>query len=337
MKLEPSGRTLIVQPLPGIGDMIWHLPHIHAIARTTVDGQVDLLAKPRSRADQLLGADPSVGHILWLERDSGRHAGLGGTLRLIALLRQEGYRRVWILHDSARYALIAGLAGVSERIGYGFGAQRLWLNGPAHLPPPRRRDHPIAKADVLLELYGIARVDADEELRLPLEQCEQIQRRFERLPRPWITLGIGSSESWKQWGEANFAALASEIQRRGWGLPVLIGGGPREAALAARIANQVQAEGGRVLNGVDLTVAETAALISGSRLYIGNDTGFLNVAAALRIDALGLFGSSPPLLYSPFIHVVSPDDGQKCDYDSRNMAGISVAAVLQRAAALLTD
>ena len=57
MKLAPSGRTLIVQPLPGIGDMVWHLPHIHAIAATTVDGKVDLLTKPRSQADRLLGVD----------------------------------------------------------------------------------------------------------------------------------------------------------------------------------------------------------------------------------------------------------------------------------------
>ena len=39
MKLPPSGRTLIVQPLPGIGDMVWHLPHIHAIAATTAGGR----------------------------------------------------------------------------------------------------------------------------------------------------------------------------------------------------------------------------------------------------------------------------------------------------------
>ncbi|MCP5307560.1 MAG: glycosyl transferase family 1, partial [Chromatiaceae bacterium] len=75
MKLAPSGPTLIVQPLPGIGDMVWHLPHIHAIAATTIAGKVDILTKPRSQADRLLRADPQVGQILWLERESGRHAG----------------------------------------------------------------------------------------------------------------------------------------------------------------------------------------------------------------------------------------------------------------------
>jgi len=60
MKLPSSQRTLIVQPLPGIGDMIWHLPHIHAIAATSIEGQVDLLTKPRSQADRLLAVRRSL-------------------------------------------------------------------------------------------------------------------------------------------------------------------------------------------------------------------------------------------------------------------------------------
>ncbi|CDI02060.1 putative Glycosyl transferase family 9 [Candidatus Competibacter denitrificans Run_A_D11] len=334
MKLASLGRTLLIQPLPGIGDMVWHLPHIHALARTAVDGQIDVLAKPRSRADQLLGADSSVRRILWLERDAGLHSGWMGTRRLVALLRSGDYRQVWLLHDSARYALLAWLAGIVERFGYGFGAQRLWLKKPG-LPSKYRYDHPITKANTLLDLYGISRIAGDEKLCLDIQKRQEITSRFAHLPQPWIALGIGSSESWKQWGEANFVALAGEINRRGWGSPILIGGGPREASLATQIEAKVRDAGGSILNGVDLTVAETAALISCTRLYIGNDTGFLNVAAALGINALGLFGSSPPLSYSPFIHVIAPGDGRGCDYHSRNMAGIAVEVVVQRAARLL--
>ena len=43
--------TLVIQPLPGICDMVWHLPHLDAIARTCPDGQVTVLTKRRSRAD----------------------------------------------------------------------------------------------------------------------------------------------------------------------------------------------------------------------------------------------------------------------------------------------
>lgn len=159
MKLAPSGRTLIVQPLPGIGDMVWHLPHIHAIAATTMEGRVDILTKPRSQADRLLRAEPCVGRILWLEREIGRHAGPRGLFRLAALLRRERYQRAWFLHGSARYVLAARLAGVPERIGYGIGLQSFLLNVPVRLPSGLRHAHPILRADALLDVLAIPRAE----------------------------------------------------------------------------------------------------------------------------------------------------------------------------------
>jgi heptosyltransferase-2 len=85
--------------------------------RTTTTGQVDILTKPRSQADRLLCADSCVDRVLWVERDSGSHAGVMGIFRLAALLRQGAYQRVWILHGSTRYVLAAWLAGIPERIG----------------------------------------------------------------------------------------------------------------------------------------------------------------------------------------------------------------------------
>ena len=61
----------VVQPLPGIGDMIWHLPHIRAIA-AHVGQPVTLIAKPRSAADQIFsgGADGS-GRVLARSQSRG--------------------------------------------------------------------------------------------------------------------------------------------------------------------------------------------------------------------------------------------------------------------------
>ena len=189
MKLVPSGPTLIVQPLPGIGDMVWHLPHIHAIAATTTSGQVDILTKPRSQADRLLCADPCVSQVLWLERESGRHAGPCGLLRLAGVLRQGGYQRVWILHGSARYALAAWLAGIPERLGYGVGWQSLSLTVPMRLPPDRRHTHPILRADALLDALEIVRTEPEPRLALAAEAEQAVATRFAAWPTPWIALG----------------------------------------------------------------------------------------------------------------------------------------------------
>jgi len=322
VKLALSGRTLIVQPLPGIGDMIWHLPHIHAIAATTAAGQVDILTKPRSQADRLLCADPSVERVLWLERESGRHAGLRGLWRLAALLRQNRYQRVWILHGSARYALVSRLAGIPERVGYGLGLQSLLLNVPVRLPPDQRHTHPITRADTLLELLGIPRNEPEPRLAVAAEAEQAIAERFAAWPPPWIVLGIGSSEPWKQWGAARFADLTLALSRQQAG-SVFIVGGPAERPLADDIFARLHAGFGQAADAVALPLDQTAAVLARCRGYIGNDTGVLNMAAALQVPAIGLFGGSQPLWHSRFIHPLLPPSGE------RGMAAITVPLVLE--------
>lgn len=322
MRLASSGRTLIVQPLPGIGDMVWHLPHIHAIAATTHSGRVDLLTKPRSQADRLLRADSTVERVLWLEREAGRHAGWRGLWRLVGLLRQAAYQRVWILHGSARYALASRLAGIPERIGYGVGLQSLLLSVPVRLPSERRHAHPILRADALLEWLDIPCPEPEPQLTLAAEDAQAVATRFAAWPTPWIALGIGSSEPWKQWGAVRFAELALTLERRQAG-SVFIVGGPAERALADEILALIAADQGQAVDAVALPLEQTAALLARCRCYIGNDTGVLNMAAALSVPAIGLFGGSQPLWHSRFIHPLSPPSGD------HGMAAITVPQVFE--------
>jgi heptosyltransferase-2 len=52
--------TAVVQVKSGIGDVIWHLPFIRAIAATSPGGQVTFLAPPSSGAQEFLTAETSV-------------------------------------------------------------------------------------------------------------------------------------------------------------------------------------------------------------------------------------------------------------------------------------
>ncbi len=327
MKLIPAGRTLIVQPLPGIGDMVWHLPHIHAIAATTITGQVDILTKPRSQADRLLCADSCVARVLWVERDSGHHAGVMGFFRLAALLRQGAYQRMWLLHGSARYALAAWLAGVPERIGYGVGGQSWLLSVPVRLPAECRHAHPVVRADALLDFFQAPRAEPEPRLPVLAAAKQAVMERFADSPRPWIALGVGSSEPWKQWGAARFAELALALQRQRAG-SIFIVGGPGERSLGDEILRRVRDGGGVAVDAVALPLEQTAALLASSRCYIGNDTGVLNMAAAVATPALGLFGGSPPLTHSRLIHAITPPVGQS------GMAAITVVQALEAFACL---
>lgn len=318
--------TLVIQPLPGIGDMVWHLPHIHAIAESSADGAVTVLTKARSRAGQLFAADPHVREVLCLERErSGQHAGLSGLLRLAKQLRTNRFDAVWILHDSARYAFAAWLAGIPLRIGYATGVARVLLNRPMRLAAAQRKLHPIDKADLLMRAHGMNLPAA--RLSIAPDASGRIRLRFGEIAKPWVALGIGTSEPYKQWGAPRFAELACALAQRHRMTAFLIGG-DGERPLGEEVIAQARRQGVAVQDALGLSVADTMALLAECRVYVGNDTGFLNVAAAVGVPAFGLFGASPPLTHTDMIHRLLPEDGSVPDYGTPYMDRISVSGVL---------
>src|SRR6202042_2736897 len=108
----------VVQPLPGIGDMVWHMPHIRAIAAAS-GAPITLLAKPRSLADQLFAGEPTVDAILPLDLNPGgrrgRHDGIIGLVRLARLMQGGRFGTIILLHHSVSIAAAAWLARIPRR------------------------------------------------------------------------------------------------------------------------------------------------------------------------------------------------------------------------------
>ena len=324
----PNDRVLIIQPLPGIGDMVWNLPFIHAIAEQTTTGKITLLTKRRSRADQLLASDNSIEDIIWLER-TGKHDGIGGILQLATLLRRQRFQIAWILHQSVRYALLAHLAGIPLRIGYGTGPQRWFLSQGYYLPIQQTPRHPIDAGQHLLQYFNIP-VNHDEPY-LPINHQQQqlIQQKWQLSATARnIILGIGSSEDFKVWPQQHFVQLMQRLDQRDHCRFYLLGGGEKERIQADWIEQQGKALGIDVVNTLaqHLSITEALHLCSLADLYIGNDTGFLNISAALAVPTIGIFGASPPLRHSRSIHAVIPPQGALDDYDRSGLGMKSISA-----------
>lgn len=327
--------TLVIQPLPGIGDMVWHLPHLEAIAGACPDGVVTVLTKRRSRADELFDGSTFVNRVLWLERAQsgetpGRHDGPLGAWRLAADLRSHRFRSVWILHDSARYALATRLARVPERIGFGTGRQRRFLSDRRILDRADRHLPAVEKATRLLALHGLA-IDPTPRHRPAVAATAAVIDFHGHRPRPWIGLGVGSSEAFKQWGAERFAALAGRLAATAGGT-VFVLGGPAEVAML----DAMRAAGGdAVVPAVGLPLGEAAALARCCDVVVGNDTGLLNLAAATGVAAVGLFGGSPPLNQYPNLTALQPAGGAAYRVD--RMAEISVDKVVAAIQLRLAD
>jgi len=84
----------------------------------------------------------------------------------------------------------------------------------------------------------------------------------------------------------------------------VIFGGPDDHEVAKPVHDALpEAE---IIDLTGLGLAETAACLERIRLYVGNDSGLMHMAAAMNTPTLGLFGPSDHRCYAPF--------GDHCDF-----------------------
>jgi heptosyltransferase-2 len=123
-------QSAVIQVKPGIGDVVWHLPFIRAIAAAAPGGQVTFLVPPSSGASELLQAEPTVAATVYFQHSGSELQRGVNLIRLVALLRRQRLRSLWILDRTIRPAL----AGIPERIGLGLGPQSLFITQSRHRP-----------------------------------------------------------------------------------------------------------------------------------------------------------------------------------------------------------
>ena len=306
--------TAIFQPRPGLGDLIWHLPLIRALAQ---DGPITLITKPSTQADTLLAGDPDIARIVWFDRNPrqgrGYHDGPLGFARLVATLRVTRASECILLHHGASLAAAMCLAGIRHRYAYGYTeAQRLWLNsGPFLLGPIR-----FAEASEQARAYAAAlgfSVLPEPSVRIDQAARTRVLARLAPLPRPLLALGIGAHGNNRQWGAGRFAALALRRREAGFGTVLLLASA-QEAALAAEVMQEAQSDQIRPVVGWSL--ADIIALLAEADVFVGNDSGLMNLRAACGRQAFGLFGASGPLLHSRLIEPIIPPGGPRAGMDA---------------------
>ncbi len=306
------GPVAVIQPLPGIGDMVWHLPHIRAIA-AHAGAPVTVLTKPRSLADQLLAGEPAVRGVVWLDLNPvgrrGRHDGIGGLHRLVRTLRAGHYGTVVLLHHSDRLAAAAWLAGIPDRRGYGFGRQRWFLNTGPFLPSTVKRLHQHTRATLYLAAAGVPLASAEPALTDPPQAGSRAAGRIGASGGRYVAIGIGSTEVLRQWGTERFSALAASLLDSGWQTLVLIGG-TEDSAAAATIMHALAERGVQLRLALGWDLSDVIGLLSKAAFYVGNNTGVMNIAAATGIRTYALFGTTVPFDHAgQIVAITAPHAG----------------------------
>ncbi|MBX3585215.1 MAG: lipopolysaccharide heptosyltransferase II [Ramlibacter sp.] len=219
-----------------------------------------------------------------------QHGGLQFKARRAMARQIEGrFGTAYVLPNSLKSALLPLLAGIPRRVGY-MGETRVGLL-THRLRNPKNKPPMVAFYSAL---SGEAGIDTDRPaLQLPdadvatTLQALGLQRGGYAVFAPGAEFGPA-----KRWPAAHFAAVA-----RGLGVPVLLLGSGKEAALCDEIA---AAAPGHCTNlAGKTTLMQALAAIAGARHVVSNDSGLMHVAAAFGVAQVAVFGSSSPLHTPP--------------------------------------
>jgi len=300
-------RTVVVLQYAGIGDLIWHIPYFKAVAAQSQGHRITLLAQPSTLARHFLNAEPWIELIIdhdhrprRTEQRKGKHAGMAGMWRIAQELKQGHFDRIVLFSGRPSRGLIAALSGIPQRLGFGYSKlQRLFLNKPPYIQRyqgPSLAFYPEASAFAVGQ--GFCPVPIVPHLTPPPEQVKAMRARLASLPKPLYALAIGTSETYKQWGARNYADLAVALIRQGCGVMLL--GGPAEVEIAKEITALIPAsEHHGLTTVVDAPVLGSAAALQVADYCVGNDTGMVNVAAAVGTPSWVIIGSRPTLDHDP--------------------------------------
>ncbi len=213
--------------------------------------------------------------------------------------------QVWILDKISRPAIAAKFASVNQIFGYGAGNQSFWITNKSILKKSDLQTHYIERGIKFFKLIG----KPINYKFTNLNVNHDFLKTFDNLSKDKkiITYGVDSSEMWRSWPKEYFANLINKINEENKYIHILVAG-PWNSNIAEEIINNVKIK--NVFNYSHLHLSEVAALLKLSNIFIGNDSGILNLSAAVGTKSLGLFGATKSFAYSHNIYPVIAKEGE---------------------------
>ncbi len=276
----------------GIGDLVMETPALDALRKTFPEARIVALgARP---AVELIEDDPRVDEVVCVQDFGFEHWGDEGTLAACLRCTQWLEREQFDLVLDPSHAVVGVGKAIWSRCGQVRDAgkevqERVLLRG-------RRGVSAIREA--VRQGWGIEMPESFEP-RLALQQtdhlfAEELLRSHQIGDDPIIGVSPVASSSLKRWPLENFCAIVREMSSLG---RILLFIGPQHDA---GVFMDVRLRDARGLVPIGtLHLRRIAALLHRCRLFIGNDTGLMHMAAAVGTPLVAIFGPTSPSIYLP--------------------------------------
>lgn len=304
-------QRILVVKLAGIGDLLTAFPAMEALRKSYPGAEISALVTPQTTS--LLEERGLVDRVIVLNKygfdeASGflRPGALAGLWGLARQLREHSFDAAILLHHLitwqgvAKYASLMAASGAPLRVGLDDG-RGFFLNRKV-------RDGGFGarhEVEYWLDVVGLLGAKSpDPRVRLTTTPSEE--RYADGM---WAALGLdgrdrvvaihpgcGSYSPVRRWSAEGFSRVAGELSTDGL-IPMVVAG-PGEEELAREVAAGISGRS-LMLEGVP-TPGHLAATLKRCRLFVGNDSGVMQVAFAAGVPVVAVFGMSNHLAWAPY-------------------------------------
>ena len=310
-----------------LGDLIWQLPYIKAISDHH-NQKIDLVVREKTQAKNIL---KDIKHINLINYNNFRKGIFYwiDVLRLIKIFLLNKYTHVYILDKVNKPAIAAKLSGVKNIIGPGIGNQKKWLTVEKFLTSEDWNLSYSEQSQKLLSIHSIKLDSIYPEIEINTERFEKDHADL-LIKGKKISFGIDSFEDYKIWFEEYFIELADKLYEKKIFDYIYLICGPDKSYLADNIIKNSKRS--YFINCSKKDLGGIILALKNSNFLVGNNSGPLNLAAALNVRSFGLIANDPvdELKFSK-IDIITPQnyDNIRCR-EREGMRKLSVERVFTK-------
>ncbi len=297
----------------GIGDLVILIANIHAISKS-INSKLIVLAQKNTRANEVLMHDPHVEEVIDLDKK--------GFLNIIKKIKNKNCQKSYIYSDSLRLYLISKLSNIKENYQYRLFSKK----GKNFFKTAKKFTEEILNCEI----------NHESKIYWDPKEVEKAKKIFNiSTETKNIVCGVSASGYTKIYPIKNYIKLFEIINNK-FPCKFFIAAGPKDNDLVKEIKNSSIKD--KCIFFSEMTIAETIPIISACKYYIGNDTGWGQISAALNLQSLFIFCDSPSEAYGAWrknIKIIVPEGLKICKHNTRGKDKISFNELLTKSLKLI--
>ena len=215
--------------------------------------------------------------------------GISGFFKLSNDIKRRKFDKVYIFNGSPRYRLLALFAGIKSIYQY---------------PLFTSKDVIFQTAKIFTETYVGKVLSTEPNLLLKESDVIKAKKNYDiNKQNKNIVLGVSASGPTKRWDIENYIKLASKLSEYK-NCKFFIAAGKNDLEIIKKI--NFSKISSNCITMENLSISNILPIIKNCNLYIGNDTGFMHISAALGVRSVGIFTDSPAYAYSGYSKNIFP-------------------------------